>query len=71
MSTRNDLGVTRITPSAQRYVSHPDVIASDISLLEIHSFELCSLPSVFSVGNITLIQTEESKGFVPARTSLL
>lgn len=71
MSTWNELGVTRITQSAQRQVSHPDVIVSDISLLEIHFFGLRSLASAFSVSYITLIQTEESKGYVPARTSLL
>lgn len=71
MSTRNDLAVIRITQSAQRYVSHPDVIVSDISLLESHFFGLYSVASAFSVSYITLIQTKESKGYVPARTSLL
>lgn len=56
--------------SAQKYVSHPDVVVSDISLLEIHPFGLCSLPSAFSA-NIMLIHTEESKGYIPVRTLLL
>ena len=70
-STWNDLGVTRMIQSTQNYVFHPDVTVSDILLLKIHSFGLCSLPSAFSVGNIRLIHTEESKGYVPTSTSLL